>query len=115
MSGHCCVAGRRLDSNARLSKLKETPKTALLLECSTMKKQTLRPYTEQLKPLLKLEMTVCFLRQVQQHHQAVASGQGYSRCVQKMMSFLHLLNHINQPLTSSKDKSPVNSALWRPW
>uniref|UniRef100_A0A3Q0RW95 Uncharacterized protein n=1 Tax=Amphilophus citrinellus TaxID=61819 RepID=A0A3Q0RW95_AMPCI len=41
---------------------------------------------------------------------------GYSRCVQKMMSFLHLLNHINQPhIKTRENKSPVNSALWRPW
>uniref|UniRef100_A0A4W6EHY9 Transcription factor HES-5 n=1 Tax=Lates calcarifer TaxID=8187 RepID=A0A4W6EHY9_LATCA len=100
-----------------------------------------------------LEMTVCFLRQLQQQqqqHQAVDSAvvnQGYSRCVQEVAHFLskeevktqsqrRLLNHFNKlqsssdknlreadfsPLSSSvqtsitKDKSPVNSALWRPW
>ncbi|XP_018535217.1 transcription factor HES-5-like [Lates calcarifer] len=99
-----------------------------------------------------LEMTVCFLRQLQQQqqHQAVDSAavnQGYSRCVQEVAHFLskeevktqsqrRLLNHFNRlqsssdknlreadfsPLSSSvqtsitKDKSPVNSALWRPW
>ncbi|XP_061584448.1 transcription factor HES-5-like [Cololabis saira] len=92
-----------------------------------------------------LEMTVCFLRQLQQQHHAVDSaavGQGYSRCVQEVVSFLSkeevktqsqrgLLRHFSQPKSSSeknlrdadsrvqssvtKDKSPVNSALWRPW
>uniref|UniRef100_A0A4W6EJ42 Transcription factor HES-5 n=1 Tax=Lates calcarifer TaxID=8187 RepID=A0A4W6EJ42_LATCA len=98
-----------------------------------------------------LEMTVCFLRQLQQQqHQAVDSAavnQGYSRCVQEVAHFLskeevktqsqrRLLNHFNRlqsssdknlreadfsPLSSSvqtsitKDKSPVNSTLWRPW
>ncbi|XP_053172548.1 transcription factor HES-2-like [Scomber japonicus] len=67
-----------------------------------------------------LEMTVCFLTQLQQHNQQ----QG------------RLLNHFNKlqssseknlreadfsPLSSTvqtsitKEKSPVNSALWRPW
>uniref|UniRef100_A0A4W6EI10 BHLH domain-containing protein n=1 Tax=Lates calcarifer TaxID=8187 RepID=A0A4W6EI10_LATCA len=98
-----------------------------------------------------LEMTVCFLTQLQQQqHQAVDSAavnQGYSRCVQEVAHFLskeevktqsqrRLLNHFNRlqsssdknlreadfsPLSSSvqtsitKDKSPVNSTLWRPW
>ncbi|KAM8756067.1 transcription factor HES-4-like [Acanthopagrus schlegelii] len=67
-----------------------------------------------------LEMTVCVLRQLQQQHQQQR----------------RLLNHINKlqsssdnnlteadfsPLSSTvqisitKDKSPDNSALWRPW
>ncbi|XP_069006022.1 transcription factor HES-5-like [Embiotoca jacksoni] len=67
-----------------------------------------------------LEMTVCFLTQLQQQNQQQR----------------RLLNHVNQlqsssdnnlreadfsPLSSTvqtsitKDKSPVNSALWRPW
>ncbi|XP_042337472.1 transcription factor HES-5-like, partial [Plectropomus leopardus] len=97
-----------------------------------------------------LEMTVCFLRQLQQQNQAVDSAavhQGYSRCVQEVTHFLskeqlktqsqrRLLNHFNKlqsssdknlreadfsPLSSTvqtsitKDKSPVNSVLWRPW
>ncbi|CAN9511972.1 unnamed protein product [Ophioblennius macclurei] len=97
-----------------------------------------------------LEMTVCFLTQLQQQHRAVDSAavqQGYSRCVQEAVHFMSmqevktqtqrkLLNHFNKlhsssdhnlteadfsPLSSSvqtsssKDKSPVNSALWRPW
>uniref|UniRef100_A0A671U457 Transcription factor HES-5 n=2 Tax=Sparus aurata TaxID=8175 RepID=A0A671U457_SPAAU len=67
-----------------------------------------------------LEMTVCVLRRLQQqHHQQ-----------------RRLLNHVNKPQSSSdnnlteadfsplsstvqtsitKDKSPDNSALWRPW
>ncbi|XP_028262526.1 transcription factor HES-5-like [Parambassis ranga] len=81
----------------------------------------------------------------QQQHQAVDSAavnQGYSRCVQQVAHFLSkeelktqsqrsLLNHVNKLQSSSdknlreadftmqtcitKDKSPVNSALWRPW
>ncbi|XP_030585584.1 transcription factor HES-5-like [Archocentrus centrarchus] len=65
-----------------------------------------------------LEMTVCFLRRLQQHHQAVDSAavdKGYSRCVQEMEHFLSkeavktqsqrkLLNHINQ-LQNSSDKN----------
>uniref|UniRef100_A0A3B4UZE6 Transcription factor HES-5 n=2 Tax=Seriola dumerili TaxID=41447 RepID=A0A3B4UZE6_SERDU len=100
-----------------------------------------------------LEMTVCFLTQLQQQqhqHQAVdmaAVDQGYSRCVQEVAHFLskeevmtqsqrRLLNHVNKLQSSSekslmeadfsllsstvqtsitKEKSPVNSALWRPW
>ncbi|XP_022617190.1 transcription factor HES-5-like [Seriola dumerili] len=101
-----------------------------------------------------LEMTVCFLTQLQQQrqkqHQAVDSAavdQGYSRCVQEVAHFLskeevmtqsqrRLLNHVNKLQSSSekslrdadfsflsstvqtsiaKEKSPVNSALWRPW
>ncbi|KAM6927970.1 transcription factor HES-5-like [Xenentodon cancila] len=97
-----------------------------------------------------LEMTVCFLRRLQQQHHTVDSAavdQGYSRCVQEVAHFLskeevktssqrRLLSHFNQlkspskknlrdadfsPLSSTvqsssiKDKSPVNSALWRPW
>uniref|UniRef100_A0A3P8TT90 Transcription factor HES-5 n=1 Tax=Amphiprion percula TaxID=161767 RepID=A0A3P8TT90_AMPPE len=97
-----------------------------------------------------LEMTVCFLRRLQQQHQAVntaAADQGYSSCVREVMNFLskeevktqsqrRLLKHFNKlqpssdnnlteadfsPLSSTvqtsitKDKSPVNSALWRPW
>ncbi|XP_073325099.1 transcription factor HES-5-like [Pagrus major] len=67
-----------------------------------------------------LEMTVCVLRRLQQQHQQQR----------------RLLNHFNKlqsssdnnlteadfsPLSSTvqtsitKDKSPVNSALWRPW
>ncbi|XP_071349397.1 transcription factor HES-4-like [Trachinotus anak] len=67
-----------------------------------------------------LEMTVCFLTQLQQQNQQQRN----------------LLNHINKLQSSSdnnlreadfsllnstvhtsitKDKSPVNSALWRPW
>ncbi|XP_005917898.1 transcription factor HES-5 [Haplochromis burtoni] len=95
-----------------------------------------------------LEMTVCFLRRLQQQRQAVNSAtvdQGYSRCVQEMVHFLskdevktqsqrRLLNHVNNLHASSnknlreanlssstvqmsiiKDKSPVSTALWRPW
>ncbi|XP_063328954.1 transcription factor HES-5-like [Pelmatolapia mariae] len=95
-----------------------------------------------------LEMTVCFLRRLQQQRQAVNSAtvdQGYSRCVQEMVHFLskdevktqsqrRLLNHVNNLNASSnknlreanlpsstvqtsfiKDKSPVSTALWRPW
>uniref|UniRef100_A0A7N6A3U4 Transcription factor HES-5 n=1 Tax=Anabas testudineus TaxID=64144 RepID=A0A7N6A3U4_ANATE len=64
-----------------------------------------------------LEMTVCFLRRLQQQHQAVDSAavdQGYSRCVQEVVHFLSkeevktqtqrkLLNHFNN-LQSSSDK-----------
>uniref|UniRef100_A0A673XRR8 BHLH domain-containing protein n=1 Tax=Salmo trutta TaxID=8032 RepID=A0A673XRR8_SALTR len=45
-----------------------------------------------------LAMTVCFLRRQQQYQP------GYSRCVQEIVYFL-----------SKDEKSPVNSALWRPW
>uniref|UniRef100_A0A7N6B524 Transcription factor HES-5 n=2 Tax=Anabas testudineus TaxID=64144 RepID=A0A7N6B524_ANATE len=97
-----------------------------------------------------LEMTVCFLRRLQQQHQAVDSAavdQGYSRCVQEVVHFLSkeevktqnqrkLLNHFNNLQSSSdkilketglsslsstvqtsitKEKSPANSVLWRPW
>ncbi|XP_053172532.1 transcription factor HES-5-like [Scomber japonicus] len=97
-----------------------------------------------------LEMTVCFLKQLQQQNHAVESAavdQGYSRCVGEVAHFLskekvktqsqrRLLNHFNKlqssseknlreadfsPLSSTvqtsitKEKSPVNSALWRPW
>nr|XP_033482251.1 transcription factor HES-5-like [Epinephelus lanceolatus] len=97
-----------------------------------------------------LEMTVCFLTQLQQQHQAVDSaavGQGYCRCVQEVTHFLskeqvktqsqrRLLNHFNKlqsssdnnlteadfsPLNStvrtsiSKEKSPADSTVWRPW
>ncbi|XP_069567380.1 transcription factor HES-5-like [Brachyistius frenatus] len=97
-----------------------------------------------------LEMTVCFLTQLQQQNRTVSSAavdRGYSRCVREVVHFLskeevktqsqrRLLNHVNQlqsssdnnlreadfsPLSSTvqtsitKDKSPVNSALWRPW
>uniref|UniRef100_A0A3P8U2D9 Uncharacterized protein n=1 Tax=Amphiprion percula TaxID=161767 RepID=A0A3P8U2D9_AMPPE len=86
-----------------------------------------------------LEMRVCFLRRLQQQHQAVntaAVDQGYSSCIREMMYFLRLLNHFNKlqlcsdnnltaadnsPLSSTvqtsitKDKSPVNSVLWRSW
>ncbi|XP_063328960.1 transcription factor HES-5-like [Pelmatolapia mariae] len=62
-----------------------------------------------------LEMTVCFLRRLQQQRQTAESGvleQGYSRCAQEMVNFLskvevktqsqrNLLNHINQLHTSS--------------
>ncbi|KAM9361996.1 transcription factor HES-5-like [Symphorus nematophorus] len=92
-----------------------------------------------------LEMTVCVLTRLQQQNQqqlpavdSAAVDQGYSRCVQEVEHFLsreqvktqsqrRLLNHFNKreadfsPLSSTvqtsntKDKSPVNSALWRPW
>ncbi|XP_078103654.1 transcription factor HES-5-like [Sander vitreus] len=86
-----------------------------------------------------LEMTVCVLRRLQQQNQPVDSAavsQGYSRCVQEVTHFLskeqvktqsqrRLLNHINKLQSSSdnnlretsitKEKSPVNSAVWRPW
>ncbi|KAM4613697.1 transcription factor HES-5-like [Polymixia lowei] len=99
-----------------------------------------------------LEMTVCFLRQLQQYQPvnsscSAAVNQGYSRCVQEMVHFLskdemktqsqrRLLNHFQNlqsssdmkmcendthqlfsPVQSSitKDKSPDNRALWRPW
>ncbi|XP_047439441.1 transcription factor HES-5-like [Mugil cephalus] len=97
-----------------------------------------------------LEMTVYFLRRLQQkQHQAVDSvDQGYSRCVQQVVHFLskaevktqskrRLMEHFNKlqsssekkklreadfsPLSSTvqtsitKDKSPVNSSLWRLW
>ncbi|KAM9361211.1 transcription factor HES-5-like [Symphorus nematophorus] len=91
-----------------------------------------------------LEMTVCFLRRLRKQQQqlpavdSAAVDQGYSRCVQEVEHFLsreqvktqsqrRLLNHFNKreadfsPLSStvqtniSKDKSAVNSAVWRPW
>ncbi|XP_047438922.1 transcription factor HES-5-like isoform X2 [Mugil cephalus] len=97
-----------------------------------------------------LEMTVYFLRRLQQQqHQVVDSvDQGYSRCVQQVVHFLtkeevkiqpqrRLMEHFNKLQSSSekknlreadfsplgstvqtsitKDKSPVNSSLWRPW
>ncbi|KAK2861730.1 hypothetical protein Q5P01_001263 [Channa striata] len=63
-----------------------------------------------------LEMTVCFLRRLQQQHRAVDSAavdQGYSRCVREVVHFLSkeevktqtqrkLLNHFNN-LDSSSD------------
>uniref|UniRef100_A0A3Q2VKL6 Transcription factor HES-5-like n=1 Tax=Haplochromis burtoni TaxID=8153 RepID=A0A3Q2VKL6_HAPBU len=62
-----------------------------------------------------LEMTVCFLRRLQQQRQTAESGvleQGYCSCAQEMVNFLskvevktqsqrNLLNHINQLHTSS--------------
>nr|XP_020455594.1 transcription factor HES-5-like [Monopterus albus]XP_020455671.1 transcription factor HES-5-like [Monopterus albus]XP_020455749.1 transcription factor HES-5-like [Monopterus albus] len=65
-----------------------------------------------------LEMTVCFLRRLQQQHQAVESAavdQGYSRCVQEVAHFLskeevktqsqrRLLSHFNK-LQSSSEKN----------
>ncbi|XP_063330131.1 transcription factor HES-5-like [Pelmatolapia mariae] len=96
-----------------------------------------------------LEMTVCFLRRLQQQRKAVDSAavdKGYSRCVQEVahvlskeevntLSHRRLLNHINKLQNSSdnlreadisrlsytvqttmtKDKTRVNSSLWRPW
>uniref|UniRef100_A0A6Q2YLD5 Transcription factor HES-5 n=1 Tax=Esox lucius TaxID=8010 RepID=A0A6Q2YLD5_ESOLU len=100
-----------------------------------------------------LEMTVCYLRQLQQNQTESYSScsapvnQGYSRCVQEFAHFLskdevktqsqrRLLSHFQSlhpssdknrresdlPQLSSSDKhsfskerSPVNSALWRPW
>ncbi|XP_042263225.1 transcription factor HES-5-like [Thunnus albacares] len=78
-----------------------------------------------------LEMTVCFLRRLQQQRQAVESAavdQGYSRCVHEVARFLskeevktqsqrRLLNHFNK-LQSSSDKnlresdfSPLSSTV----
>ncbi|CAK6960930.1 transcription factor HES-5-like [Scomber scombrus] len=78
-----------------------------------------------------LEMTVCFLRRLQQQHQAVESAavdKGYSRCVREVAHFLskeevktksqrRLLNHFNK-LQSSSDKnlrdadfSPLSSTV----
>uniref|UniRef100_A0A3B4F0X5 Uncharacterized protein n=1 Tax=Pundamilia nyererei TaxID=303518 RepID=A0A3B4F0X5_9CICH len=61
-----------------------------------------------------LEMTVCYLRRLQQQHQTAESvlEQSYSRCAQEMVNFLskvevktqsqrNLLNHIKQLHTSS--------------
>ncbi|XP_029989276.1 transcription factor HES-5-like [Sphaeramia orbicularis] len=89
-----------------------------------------------------LEMTVCFLRRPQQQHHVVDSAavdQIHSTCVQEMVNFPSAeelktpsqLNHCNNRQFSSdkiltdpdfyvhtsitKDKSPVNSAPWRPW
>uniref|UniRef100_A0A3Q1B6B2 BHLH domain-containing protein n=1 Tax=Amphiprion ocellaris TaxID=80972 RepID=A0A3Q1B6B2_AMPOC len=81
-----------------------------------------------------LEMRVCFLRRLQQQHQAVntaAVDQGYSSCIREMMYFLSK-DEVKKnspredsadysPLSSTvqtsitKDKSPVNSVLWRSW
>uniref|UniRef100_A0A7N5ZZT0 BHLH domain-containing protein n=1 Tax=Anabas testudineus TaxID=64144 RepID=A0A7N5ZZT0_ANATE len=130
-----------------------------------LRRERINSSIEQLKSLLEflkqqpdsklekadiLEMTVCFLRRLQQQHQAVDSAavdQGYSRCVQEVVHFLSkeevktqtqrkLLNHFNNLQSSSdenlketglsalsstvqtnitKEKSPANSALWRPW
>ena len=85
------------------------------------------------------------LQQKHQAVDSAAVDQGYSRCVREMSHFLskeevetqrRLLNHFNKlqssceknlreadfsPLSSTvqtsitKDKSPVNSAPWRPW
>ncbi|KAG7494984.1 transcription factor HES-5-like [Solea senegalensis] len=97
-----------------------------------------------------LEMTVCFLRRLQQQNRAVDSAavnRGYSRCVQEVAHFLSreevtqsqrrlMMKNFNKlqsssdkilteadfsPLSSTvqtsiiKDKSPVNSTVWRPW
>ncbi|XP_058487949.1 transcription factor HES-5-like [Solea solea] len=97
-----------------------------------------------------LEMTVCFLRRLQQQNRAVDSAavnRGYSRCVQEVAHFLSreevtqpqrrlMMENFNKlqsssekilteadfsPLSSTvqtsiiKDKSPVNSTVWRPW
>ncbi|XP_029946848.1 transcription factor HES-5-like [Salarias fasciatus] len=96
-----------------------------------------------------LEMTVCFLTQLQQHRavDSAAVKQGYFRCVQEAVHFMSeqeaktqterkLINHFNKlqsssdlnlreadfsPLSSTvqtsstEDKSPACSALWRPW
>ncbi|KAK2915412.1 hypothetical protein Q8A73_006006 [Channa argus] len=76
-----------------------------------------------------LEMTVCFLRRLQQQHQAVDSAavnQGYSRCVQEVVHFLskeevktqtqrRLLDNFNKVQCSSAqdlrqtDFCPLNS------
>ncbi|XP_008305152.1 transcription factor HES-5-like isoform X1 [Stegastes partitus] len=78
-----------------------------------------------------LEMTVCFLRRLQQRHQAVnttAVDQGYSSCVQEVVNFLskeemktqsqrRLLNHFNKLQPSSDnslteaDFSPLSSTV----
>ncbi|XP_049435836.1 transcription factor HES-5-like [Epinephelus fuscoguttatus] len=78
-----------------------------------------------------LEMTVCFLKRLQQQNQAVdsaAAGQGYSRCVQEVTHFLskeqvktqsqrRLLNHFNKLQSSSDntlteaDFSPLSSTV----
>ncbi|XP_034021780.1 transcription factor HES-5-like [Thalassophryne amazonica] len=92
-----------------------------------------------------LEMTVCFLRRLQQQNQAVDSAavhQGYSRCVQEVAQFLseaevqthsqrRLLKNFHKLQSSSEKKlteadfsllsstvhssSKQESALWRPW
>ncbi|KAK2861723.1 hypothetical protein Q5P01_001256 [Channa striata] len=65
-----------------------------------------------------LEMTVCFLRRLQQQHRAVDSAavdQGYSRCVREVVHFLSkeevktqtqrkLLSHFKKPQSSSQKK-----------
>ncbi|XP_008407354.1 transcription factor HES-5-like [Poecilia reticulata] len=77
-----------------------------------------------------LEMTVCFLRRLQQqqhpHLDAGAADQGYSRCFQEVVHFLskddlktqsqrRLLNHMNKLQSSSernlKDNFPMNSTI----
>ncbi|XP_076003490.1 transcription factor HES-5-like [Genypterus blacodes] len=84
-----------------------------------------------------LEMTVCFLTQLQQqrqHADPAAVSQGYPRSDQEVAHFLSIeevksqspadkdLREADFSLLSStvqmsviKEKSPVNSALWRPW
>uniref|UniRef100_A0A3P8NKE8 BHLH domain-containing protein n=1 Tax=Astatotilapia calliptera TaxID=8154 RepID=A0A3P8NKE8_ASTCA len=78
-----------------------------------------------------LEMTVCYLRRLQQR-QTTESGvleQSYSRCAQEMVNFLskvevktqsqrNLLNHIKQPASPKTTHSPAPSggrAVPRPW
>uniref|UniRef100_A0A3P9ATH6 Orange domain-containing protein n=1 Tax=Maylandia zebra TaxID=106582 RepID=A0A3P9ATH6_9CICH len=118
-----------------------------------LRRERINSSIEQLKSFLGPEFlkqqTVCFLRRLQQQHQAVASAavdKGYSRCVQEVayvlskeeantLSQRRLLNHINKLQNSSdnlreahisrlsytvqttmtKDKTRVNSSLWRPW
>ncbi|MED6264881.1 hypothetical protein CHARACLAT_019731 [Characodon lateralis] len=75
-----------------------------------------------------LEMTVCFLKRLQQHPavDSVAVDQGYSRCVQEVVHFLskddlktqsqkRLLNHFNKLQSSSerhqKDISLLSSTV----
>ena len=77
-----------------------------------------------------LEMTVCFLRRLQQHRGAVDSAavnQGYSRCVQEVVNFMSkeevktqtqktLMNHFNKLQSSDHnlreaDFSPLSSTV----
>uniref|UniRef100_A0A672J6Y7 Transcription factor HES-5 n=1 Tax=Salarias fasciatus TaxID=181472 RepID=A0A672J6Y7_SALFA len=96
-----------------------------------------------------LEMTVCFLRRLQQRRavDSAAVSRGYSRCVQEVVQFMSkeevktqtqrkLINHFSKlqssadhnlreadfsllsstvQTSSTKDKSPACSVLWRPW
>ncbi|XP_029990572.1 transcription factor HES-5-like [Sphaeramia orbicularis] len=72
-----------------------------------------------------LEMTVCFLRRLQQHHivDSAAVDQGYSRCAQKVVNFLskeevqtqsqrRLKNHFNK-LQVSSDMKEADFCLQR--